>query len=223
MSFPWAGILLAPLAAFALTVFLIPLIRGAATAAGRVTQVREDRWHKRPTPILGGVGIFLGFGIVVWVSSILLGQLPLNIPASGRGILPLSTFEALVAASGIAFLVGLADDFFELNPISKLVGQLLAASVLLMSGIGLWLTGFYLVDALLSLLWFIGITNALNLLDNMDGLAGGVALIAAGFLAAIFVLDGNLVLAGLALTLAGSLLGFLFFNYPPATSSQHSS
>lgn len=202
--------------AFALAALLLPIVRGASIAAGRVTQVRKDRWHERPTPSLGGVGIFLGFGIVVWVGSILLGQSPLTFSETGRGILPLSPLEALVAASSIAFMVGLADDFFELNPISKLVGQLLAASVLLMSGIGLWLTGIYLVDALLSLLWFVGITNALNLLDNMDGLAGGVALIAAGFLAAIFLLEGNAVLAGLALTLAGALSGFLLFNYPPA-------
>ena len=208
--------LVGPAAAFALTALLTPLVRGAAIAAGRVTAVRKDRWHERPTPTLGGVGIFLGFGLVVWVGSLIAWQDPLAAAQVRRGILPLSPWEALVAASSLAFLVGLVDDFVQLRPTAKLAGQVLAASVLLMSGIGLWLTGIYLVDALLSLLWFVGITNALNLLDNMDGLAGGVALISAGFLSVIFFLEGSPELAGLALALAGALLGFLVFNYPPA-------
>ncbi|MGW8268110.1 MAG: MraY family glycosyltransferase, partial [Longimicrobiales bacterium] len=210
------SLLAGPVSAFALTVLLIPLVRGAAIAAGRVTAVRRDRWHEKPTPSLGGVGIFLGFGLVVWLASLLSWQDPLTSAQVRMGILPLSPWEALVAASSLAFLVGLVDDFVQLRPTAKLAGQLLAASILLMSGIGLWLTGIYLVDALLSLVWFIGITNALNLLDNMDGLAGGVALISAGFLSVIFFLDGSPGLAGLALALVGSLLGFLVHNYPPA-------
>ncbi len=202
--------------ALLLTALLIPLVRRAAIGAGHVTAVRRDRWHQRPTPVLGGVGIFLGFGLVVLGSSLISGQGPAALSQLRMGILPLTPWEALIAASSLAFLVGLLDDFVQLRPTVKLVGQILAASVLLMSGIGLWLTGIYLVDALLSLLWFVGITNALNLLDNMDGLAGGVALISAGVLAAIFFMDGRFALAGLALALAGALLGFLVHNYPPA-------
>jgi len=213
ISYP---LLVGPAAAFALTALLIPLVRGAAIAAGRVTAVRKDRWHEKPTPTLGGVGLFLGFGLVIWVTSLFSWQDPLALAQVRMGILPLSPWEALVAASSLAFLVGLVDDFIQMRPTAKLAGQLLAASILLMSGIGLWLTGVYLVDALLSLLWFIGITNALNLLDNMDGLAGGVALISAGFLSVIFFLEGSPELAGLALALAGALLGFLIHNYPPA-------
>lgn len=209
-------LLLAPLAAFVLTVLLIPLVRGAAIAAGQVTPVRKDRWHEKPTPILGGVGIFLGFGTVVWLGSLLFWRDPLALPPVRRGILPLSPGEALVAASTLAFLVGLVDDFVQLRPPAKMAGQVLAASVLLMNGIGLWLTGIYVLDALLSLLWFVGVTNALNLLDNMDGLAGGVAFIAASFLGVIFFMAGSLPLAGLAAALAGALLGFLVYNYPPA-------
>ena len=209
-------LLYGPALAVALTALLIPLVRRAAIGARQVSPVRKDRWHETPTPTLGGVGIFLGFGLVVWIGSIVSWHDPLALVQARRGILPLSPWEALVAASSLAFLVGLIDDFFQLRPTAKLAGQLLAASILLMSGIGLWLTDIYLVDALLSLLWFVGITNALNLLDNMDGLAGGVALIAAGFLATIFLLEGSGPLAGLALALAGALLGFLIFNYPPA-------
>ncbi len=208
--------LLASLAALALTAALIPIVRGAAIAAGRVTQVRNDRWHQRPTPTLGGVGIFLGFGFTVLGMALLGGLPPALLQATGRGILPWTPWEALVAAGSLAFLVGLLDDFLQLGPVSKLTGQVAAASLLLMSGIGLWLTGIYLVDALLSMFWFVGVTNAVNLLDNMDGLAGGVALIAALFLAIIFLLEGSPRLAALSLALAGALLGFLLYNYHPA-------
>jgi len=216
MTSAWMQLGLAGVAAFAVTVLATPMIRGAAMGAGRVSQVRSDRWHRRPTPILGGVGIFLGFGLVVWATSSFGGQTPLGLTGSPRGILPLSPFEALVLASSAAFLLGLVDDFLQLRPVAKLVGQLLAASILLMSGIGLWLSGIFLVDALLSLLWFVGITNAVNLLDNMDGLAGGVSFLAALFLAVIFLMEGTPDLAALALALAGAILGFLVYNYPPA-------
>jgi UDP-GlcNAc:undecaprenyl-phosphate GlcNAc-1-phosphate transferase len=216
MTYSWFNTLIPLLSAFALTALLTPLVRGAAIGAGRVTQVRDDRWHRRPTPVLGGVAIFLGFGLVTWVGSLFTGPLFPELTRTGPAMLDLSPWEALIAASSLAFLVGLVDDFVQLRPVMKLVGQVVAASVLLMSGIGLWMTGIYLVDALLSLLWFVGVTNALNLLDNMDGLAGGVALIGTGFISAIFLLDGNVELAILSLTLAGALLGFLIFNYPPA-------
>ncbi len=210
------GLLLTFVLASAITALLTPLVRGAAMGAWRVSAVRKDRWHQTPTPTLGGVGIFLGFGLVVWIGSMVSWEDPLALSQVRRGILPLSPWEALILASSAAFLVGLVDDFARLRPAAKLVGQLTAASILLMSGIGLWLTGIYFLDALLSLFWFVGITNALNLLDNMDGLAGGVALVATAFLAIIFFLDGSSALAGLTIALAGALLGFLVHNYPPA-------
>ena len=85
-----------------------------------------------------------------------------------------------------------------------------------MSGIGVWLTGSYLVDVTVSLFWFIGITNALNLLDNMDGLAGGVGAIAASFMGVNFLLAGDVGMAGVAFAFAGALVGFLVHKYPPA-------
>ena len=133
-----------------------------------------------------------------------------------RSVLPWTTWEGLVAASTLAFLVGLVDDFFTLRPLVKLAGQVVAASVLLLSGIGVWLTGIYPLDAALSLFWFVGITNALNLLDNMDGLAAGIAAIAGAYLAVIFALEGALGLTVLAVGFSAALVGFLAHNYPPA-------
>ncbi|MCK5652541.1 MAG: undecaprenyl/decaprenyl-phosphate alpha-N-acetylglucosaminyl 1-phosphate transferase, partial [Gemmatimonadetes bacterium] len=211
------ALLLAPFAAaFVLTALLTPLVRGAAVAAGRVSPARDDRWHTRPTPILGGVAIFVGFGITV-VAAVLLNPEAMDpLRFAHRGILPWSPWEGLLAAGTTVFLVGLADDFVGLRPMRKLAGQLVAASILVMSGIGVWLTGIFVVDAVLSVFWFVAITNALNLLDSMDGVAAGVALIAAIFLSVLFLMDFQVGLAYISLAFAGALLGFLIYNYPPA-------
>jgi UDP-GlcNAc:undecaprenyl-phosphate/decaprenyl-phosphate GlcNAc-1-phosphate transferase len=203
--------------ALVLTAVFTPAVRGAALASGMVRQVQADRWHRRPTPAIGGVAIYLGLGL-----SLGLGYLldPMTLQGSTvqpiGAVLPWGTWQGLIVASTLAFLVGLVDDFLHLPPWAKLLGQLVAASVLILSGIGLWLTGWYPVDVALSLLWFVGLTNALNLLDNMDGLAGGVAAIAGAYLAVIFLLEGSLGLAILAMAFTASLLGFLAHNYPPA-------
>lgn len=199
------------------TALLTPAVRGGAVTMGLVRQVQEDRWHRRPTPAIGGVAIYVGFGIALGVGLLLdpdaFGALRLRSP---RAVLPWSPWEGLLAASTLAFLLGLVDDLVHLRPLAKLAGQVAAASVLLLAGIGVWLTGVYLVDAALSVLWFVAVTNALNLLDNMDGLAAGVAAIAGAYLTVIFVLDGETSLVVLSLALTGATLGFLLHNYPPA-------
>ena len=216
MSFPLVVAIVAALA-LTLTAFLTPLVRGAALGMGLVRQAQADRWHRRPTPAIGGVAIYLGFGIALGVGYVL-------DPASAsalafvppQALLPWTPWEGLLAAGSLVFLVGLVDDLVKLNPLQKLVGQLAAAVLLVLSGIGVWLTGLYVVDAMLSLLWFVAITNAMNLLDNMDGLAAGVAAIAGGYLSLLFFMEGELGLLLLSLAFTTSLLGFLAHNYPPA-------
>ena len=203
--------------ALVLTAVLTPVVRSAAISGGMVRQVQADRWHARPTPAIGGVAIFLGFGLSLGVgflidASVLQGFAP----QSPRAVIPLAPWQGLVVAATLAFALGLVDDFLKLPPLVKLGGQLVAASVLLLSGIGLWLTGIYWVDVGISMFWFIGITNALNLLDNMDGVAAGVAAIAAGYMAVLFALEGQTSLVLFAVALSASLLGFLAHNYPPA-------
>lgn len=203
--------------ALVFTAVLTPLVRGAAIAGGMVRQVQADRWHSRPTPAIGGVAIFLGFGLALGVGFLLDPNAVQGLaPRPARSFLPLSTWEALVAGATLAFLVGLVDDFVHLPPLAKLVGQVAAALVYLLSGIGVWLTGVYAVDAAISLLWFVGLTNAVNLLDNMDGLAAGTAAIAGAYLAVLFFLEGTVGLAILSLGFSMSLVGFLAHNYPPA-------
>ena len=210
-----AGIVAA--VALVLTAVLTPLVRGAAMGAGLVRQATGDRWHQRPTPAIGGVAIYVGFGVALGVGYLLAPAAvdPLSTRAP-QALLPGSPRDGLLVAVTLIFLMGLVDDLVALKPLQKLAGQVAAAAVLVLAGIGVWATGIYVLDVTLSILWFVAIANAVNLLDNMDGLAAGTAAIAAGYLSVLFFLEGQTGLLLLSLALAGALLGFLAHNYPPA-------
>ncbi len=195
-----------------LAIAITPQVRRAALARGYVAGVSNDRWHRRPTAHVGGVAIFLAFSGAVAVGLLLLR------PAGVLGLpgVELRPLTALVVAGVLMFATGLLDDLRPLPPAPKLLVQVAAGAILVSGGVMLRLTGFGPVDVFISLSWFVLITNALNLLDNMDGLAGGVAAIAAGFLGVIFVLDGMIPFAMVAFALAGALMGFLRHNVAPA-------
>ena len=204
------------LIAFGLSVTLTSAVRRLAVRANLMAQDRVDRWHTEPTPVLGGIGIFVAFGTAVLIGFMIAppGDALTWIRSEGR--LPWSTWDGLVLAGVIMFLIGAWDDVRPLRPVTKMLWQVIAASVLIFSGVMLRLFGILPLDVLLSVLWFVGITNALNLLDNMDGLAGGIAAIAAFYLGVIFVWDGLTPFAVLAFALCGAIVGFLVHNYPPA-------
>ena len=123
----------------------------------------------------------------------------------------------VLAASAGLFLVGLADDILHIKPYQKLIGQLLGAATVVWFGLVLpWTTSFP-VNLLITLFWLVGITNALNMLDNMDGLAAGVAAIAALFLALNFQGSHHWLEAQMLVALAAALLGFLVYNHHPAS------
>jgi UDP-GlcNAc:undecaprenyl-phosphate GlcNAc-1-phosphate transferase len=189
--------------AFAASIIFVPAVRWVSFRLGKVSAPRNDRWNTRPTPTLGGVGVFLAFALALAITT-LLGQ--------GWDHLQLS----LMAGSGLMFGLGLVDDLKRLTPPAKLMVQILAASAVVFFGgtINFFPWGF--ANSILTFLWLIGITNAINLLDNMDGLAGGIALISAGFLAYFFYRAETIPLLTVAMALCGSILGFLIFNFPPA-------
>ena len=117
----------------------------------------------------------------------------------------------------LMFSVGLYDDINKIKPPTKLALQILAATLVIFFGDNT--INFFrwpIANILLTFFWLVGITNAMNLLDNMDGLAGGVSFIASGFLSIFFIKTGDIDLLVVSLALAGSILGFLFFNFPPA-------
>ncbi len=175
-------------------------VRAYATRRGFVAAPKSDRWHARPTAMLGGVAIYattiIGYFLFV----------------------PFTRESAILLAGGtVLFAVGLVDDIFNIRPYQKLLGQLFGAAVLIGFGLTMPLTGNEIIDIWITGLWIIGITNAINLLDNMDGLAAGIAAIGGIGLAASFysVGQGNELL--FAAVFVGGLLGFLIFNFNPAS------
>jgi UDP-GlcNAc:undecaprenyl-phosphate/decaprenyl-phosphate GlcNAc-1-phosphate transferase len=189
---------LALVAALALT----PAVRAAARCLGYVAAPRTDRWHSKPTALFGGVAVFAA-------------------TAAGVALLPWPSppVAALVLGSSGVFAVGLFDDILTFRPVTKLTLQVVVASAVLGAGVRLDWTGSLTTDSLLTVLWLVGLTNAFNLIDNIDGACAGVGAIAAATLAAIGLLvpgePGPVV--GLAAALCGALLGFLAFNRHPAS------
>jgi UDP-GlcNAc:undecaprenyl-phosphate GlcNAc-1-phosphate transferase len=178
--------------------------------AGRLAAApREDRWHERTTPILGGIGIFAGLLAGFWLAVAVNGA-----PASREAV-------AILGGCTILFVAGLLDDLFSLGPIPKLAAQLAAAGLVIANG--LTISGLISNDILagaVALVWLVGMTNAFNLLDNMDGLAATLAGIAATFFAidALTVHKSHAVLA-LSVALALACAGFLPFNLRPRRSA----
>src|SRR3954466_7550567 len=186
--------------AFAASAALTPVCREIAKRYGFVAKPKADRWHRRPTALFGGVAIAavtLGLGLTLGVSS---------------PVAPLLLTAAMIAG------FGLVDDLMSLKASTKLIAQVTAASVLLLFGFRLQWLHSMAGDAMLTLFWIVGVTNAFNLLDNMDGLCAGTALIAGTFLLIGQVTTGDtgapaLYLAGLL----GATAGFLVYNVYPAS------
>jgi UDP-GlcNAc:undecaprenyl-phosphate GlcNAc-1-phosphate transferase len=197
---------LAVAASAALALGLTPLVRRLARSYGMVAKPKTDRWHKQPTAMFGGVAIWLAM-----VVSYLLFVRP------NSGHFPGSFLDVVIGASTFLFLVGLADDFLHTKPYQKLIGQVMGSAFVIYYGLTLPWTNYSALNVALTIFWLIGITNAVNLLDNMDGLAAGIAVIASGFLALSFLATGHIPEAILLVTFAGALLGFLIYNSSPAT------
>ncbi len=187
--------------ALILSLYLTPVMRRAALEYGIVD--RPDgrlKKHKRPMPYLGGIAIYLSFLLALAFSfsfdQVLLG---------------------LLLAGTIILLLGLIDDLGFLKTWVKFVGQIIAVFVLVKSGIFIKLVFLPLyVRIPLTFLWVVGMTNAFNIIDVMDGLSGGVALFASLAFFSVSLLNGRITIAIVAITLAGSLFGFLRYNFHPA-------
>ena len=192
--------LAAGLASFASGLVLTPAVRAAARRLGVVAVPRADRWHERPTALMGGVAIYAAFAV-------------------GLAFDPVSFLPAfpVVMAATFLFALGLIDDIEPVRPFVKLCGQVVAACWVVAYGLRLPWTGSPAADGAITIVWLVGITNALNLLDNMDGLAAGIAAIAGVFLGIAFFLNGQHALAVVPAVLCGAALGFLVFNFKPAT------
>jgi len=202
--------LLAVAASAVLALGLTPAVRTLARRFGMVAKPKMDRWHKQPTAMMGGVAIWLSV-----VLTYFLFVRPLT--AAGWGHFPGSYLDAVIGASTFLFLVGLADDLFHSKPYQKLIGQVMGSAFVIYYGLSLPWTSSDPVNMAITIFWLIGITNAVNLLDNMDGLAAGIAAIASAFLALSFISTNQPIEALMLLVFTAALLGFLVYNSNPAT------
>lgn len=181
-----------------LSAIATPLFSRLARRVGLVVKPRTDRWSKAPTPLLGGAAITLA-AVVVLVT-----------------FLPAARLSATIVVGLLAaFGLGLLDDFRHITPSSKLVGQAAIASLLFFGGVRVEIIEFEPVAYLVTVLWVVGLMNAVNLIDNMDGLAGGIIAIA-GIALGISALPENALAGIVAGAAAGAALGFLVHNFPPA-------
>jgi UDP-GlcNAc:undecaprenyl-phosphate/decaprenyl-phosphate GlcNAc-1-phosphate transferase len=199
MSFSTLSVVAVAASAMLALVFT-PIVRAFARRIGMIAKPKSDRWHKKPTAMLGGVAIWL---------SVLIGYF-VFVPSSPYG-------WVIIGASTFLFFVGLADDLLNTKPYQKLVGQVMGSAFVIYYGLSLPWTRSFSVNVALTIFWLIGITNAVNLLDNMDGLAPGIAAIASAFLAISFINTGHPTEVLMLMIFAGALLGFLVYNSNPAS------
>jgi len=204
-----------PIAAFLLCLLLTPIVRSIAVRKGWMDYPTLERWHKRPTALLGGIAIFIGIAVPLFFTADFLSLWSHLSKTTVSVGLP-SIAAVIWIGTTLLFILGLLDDFIHIKPHTKLVGQILVASIVTFLGFRLhWVTSLT-VDTSLTILWIVGITNAFNLLDNMDGLCAGIGVVAASYLALLFVgISTEPFLA--AMILAGSLSAFLFYNFNPAS------
>lgn len=180
---------------------LTPFARLLAVRLGYLDYPKDNKVHAHPTPLLGGIAIFAAFLIAVLTKAPLVSS---------------NIIKGMLLGGGILFIIGLIDDRMGMMPNFKLFGQFLAALVVIKSGLRVGFLGNYHLSIIFTYIWIIGITNSFNLLDNMNGLAAGIAGISASFFGIISYMNGETVLSALSFALAGSAFGFLRHNFPKA-------
>jgi len=201
------------IAAMATTLLLTPLVRRAALALRVVDRPGERKIHAAPMPLLGGLAVAAGFAAGCAVAYAHPGLRSFDTP-----------FLGLLTGAAMMVMLGIYDDRFGADAKLKLSVQTLAATIVVASGSsieiltnpfgGHWDLGALSVPA--SILWIVGLTNALNLIDGLDGLAAGIGAIVSLTLFAVAIPDPVSFVPITALALAGSCIGFLRSNFPPA-------
>lgn len=197
MTAPAFRIAALALASGTLSAILALVLIRLSPRLGWTAAPRDDRWHRRITPNTGGAAILLACAAVYLVAL--------------RGLHPMVAIAA--AAMSVA---GFVDDRRRLRPVTKLLLQCALAALVVSSGAVFRASGWHAVNVAFSFLWIVGITNSFNLIDNMDGLSAGVAIIISAFRVFALAAGGFWSDAALAAVLGGAFAGFLIFNYHPA-------
>ena len=177
-----------------------PLVRYAAMQLGILDEPSARKLHRAPVPLMGGAAIYLAFivALAVWGERSYVNEV-----------------VGIFVGATLVSLIGALDDSRGVGSYLKLAFQIAAACILILSGVQVRLFNGFL-DIALTLLWVVGITNAFNLLDNMDGLSAGVATVASAFFTLLAAMSGQYLVGTLAAALGGACVGFLVYNWNPA-------
>jgi UDP-GlcNAc:undecaprenyl-phosphate/decaprenyl-phosphate GlcNAc-1-phosphate transferase len=190
-------------AGFAAAVGFTPITRRLAFQLGVLDQPSSRKVHQAPTPLLGGLAIY---------GALVLALVFFSPPFY------LAEFGAILAGATWLALVGFVDDRQGMLPLIKMGGQVIAAVFLIIAGIHVRIFDTNLLNWSLTLFWVVGITNAMNFQDNMDGLAAGLTAVASIFFFAMAVREELTLVSSLAAALAGASVGFLIYNFNPAST-----
>ncbi len=216
------------LEAFGISVILIPVVIRLALKWKVVDQPGERKVHHKPKPLLGGAGIFWSFVLVIVGNLLLLhflgdaGWVQIHFPSLSRWRPMLSQIMPklilILSAGFLMHLFGVLDDLFKekMTYHPKFIVQIVIAFIVALLGIRVDFMPHPALDILVTVFWIVGITNSFNLLDNMDGLTGGVSAICGILLFCIALLQGQIFFAFMLITLTGACLGFLIYNFNPS-------
>ena len=206
------------LVGFLFSILLTPMVRSAARRLGAIDPPDERKVHDTPTPRLGGLAIFMSFHLGLLLSY------SFDFFSFPQHLLPQIHFEWLFVASLLVFVVGLMDDIRKIPPSIKFSFQVMAGLIVAVTSyriesisfpFGTIQLGIFSIP--ITVLWIVGITNAINLLDGLDGLASGTSLIVCFTMFGISLHGQNVGIALVSLLLAGSILGYLKYNFYPAS------
>jgi UDP-GlcNAc:undecaprenyl-phosphate GlcNAc-1-phosphate transferase len=179
-----------------------PVVRRLALRLGVIDQPSARKVHVKPVPLLGGLAIYAAFIVALLLFGNRFGLTEL--------------ISILVGASLMSFL-GVWDDRRDLSPWLKLVGQFLAASILVVTGVHIGTFHSEILNVVVTLGWVVAITNSMNLLDNMDGLSGGIGAVVSIFFLLLAVMNRQYLVGALSAALLGACIGFLVYNFNPAS------
>jgi UDP-GlcNAc:undecaprenyl-phosphate/decaprenyl-phosphate GlcNAc-1-phosphate transferase len=172
--------------------------------------LQQERWSTHVKPAIGGLSFFIVFLISISVIGLLPRENPLFLDKHLMGIM---------AASSLGFILGLADDAYNTNPLVKFIGQLSCAFILILSDVYIKAVGIPVIDFALSVFWVIGLMNSINMLDNMDAITTSISIsIILGLITVVFVRELHMNNFNLVMMVGvlGALVGFLYFNWHPS-------
>jgi UDP-GlcNAc:undecaprenyl-phosphate GlcNAc-1-phosphate transferase len=188
--------------ALVIAMAVTPVSKWLAPRVGVMAHPRMRDIHTRPVPRLGGIAIFAG----VIVMAVLLGNR-----------FEFQQFAAILVAAAFVSFLGLIDDRFSLSAYIRLIAQMGAALVVWFFGVRISLFANPVLDAALTVVWIVGVTNALNFLDNMDGLLAGISAVMSAFFLVLAVINNQYLVSLLSAAILGACIGFLVWNLNPAS------